>query len=197
MRSGEFMSYRVRTGGLAGTDSQLEPRRGSAAITLALVLVTLGAAGCASNRGYGEGARGLTSARTTIEDEEEEAHPVPPDPYKGVRYRGGRDPGTGIAPRLNAATADAPMPAPRYRSVATLRSDLPPPSEASPAPKGGPPPAGAAAAPRANAATVDVQPGDTLYSIATSNRTTVAALMQANGLSSATIRPGQKLVLPQ
>lgn len=192
------MSYRVPTGGLAGTDSQLQPRRGAAAVTLAFVLVALGAAGCASNQGYGEGPRGLTSARATVEDDDEESHPVPPDPYKGVRYRGGRDPGTGVAPRLNAAAADAPVPPPRYRSVATSRSDVPPPSAARTVPAGGPPALRAATpAPQAGAASIDVQPGDTLYSIATRNRTTVAALMQANGLASATIKPGQKLVLPQ
>jgi LysM repeat protein len=41
-----------------------------------------------------------------------------------------------------------------------------------------------------------VQRGDTLYSIATRHGTTVAALMQANGLGSYLIYAGQRLVIP-
>jgi murein DD-endopeptidase MepM/ murein hydrolase activator NlpD len=44
---------------------------------------------------------------------------------------------------------------------------------------------------------VTVQPGDTLWALATTNETTIDALVQANNLtSSSALRPGDKLVIP-
>ncbi len=43
---------------------------------------------------------------------------------------------------------------------------------------------------------VEVQPGETLYSIAQRHGVAVAALKDANGLTSDSVRPGQRLVLP-
>jgi murein DD-endopeptidase MepM/ murein hydrolase activator NlpD len=52
--------------------------------------------------------------------------------------------------------------------------------------------------PTANATgdTVEVQPGDTLYGIAQRHGVAVAAIKDANGLTSDSVRPGQRLVLP-
>lgn len=41
-----------------------------------------------------------------------------------------------------------------------------------------------------------VRPGDTLYSVARSARTTVAALQELNRLTSVSLRVGQTLLLP-
>lgn len=46
------------------------------------------------------------------------------------------------------------------------------------------------------AGTVDVRPGDTLYRIARAHNVSIAALMQANGLSSESIKVGQRLTIP-
>ncbi|MBA2127539.1 peptidase M23 [Hyphomicrobium methylovorum] len=48
----------------------------------------------------------------------------------------------------------------------------------------------------ASGRTIDVQPGDTLYGLSRRHGVSVAALMQANSLSSPNLRPGQKLQLP-
>jgi len=47
-----------------------------------------------------------------------------------------------------------------------------------------------------SSATVEVKPGDTLYSIARRHGVTASALKELNGLSSTSVRPGQRLVLP-
>ncbi len=44
--------------------------------------------------------------------------------------------------------------------------------------------------------TVEVQPGDTLYSIARRHRVTASALKELNDLSTTSVRPGQRLKLP-
>lgn len=44
--------------------------------------------------------------------------------------------------------------------------------------------------------TVDVQPGDSLYSIAKRHNVALSALMEVNQLKSPNLKPGQKLVLP-
>ncbi len=44
---------------------------------------------------------------------------------------------------------------------------------------------------------VTIQPGDTLWALATTNETTIEAIIQANNLASASsLRPGDKLVIP-
>ena len=43
---------------------------------------------------------------------------------------------------------------------------------------------------------IDVQPGETLYSIGRRHGVSVAAIKDANGLSSDAVRPGQRLVMP-
>ena len=44
--------------------------------------------------------------------------------------------------------------------------------------------------------TVEVEPGDTLYSIAQRHRVSISELMSVNSLSSPTLQPGQRLMLP-
>ena len=43
----------------------------------------------------------------------------------------------------------------------------------------------------------EVKAGDNLYNIAKSHNTTVKAIRDANGLTNANIRPGQKLIIPK
>ena len=43
----------------------------------------------------------------------------------------------------------------------------------------------------------EVKAGDNLYNIAKSHNTTVKAIRNANGLTNANIRPGQKLIIPK
>ncbi len=53
-----------------------------------------------------------------------------------------------------------------------------------------------ASAPVVAGQTIDVQPGDSLYAISKRHNVSIAALMDLNGLKSASLRPGQKIVLP-
>lgn len=48
-----------------------------------------------------------------------------------------------------------------------------------------------------NSRVVEVQPGDTLFSLAQRHRASISELMSINGLASPSIRPGQKILLPQ
>jgi murein DD-endopeptidase MepM/ murein hydrolase activator NlpD len=50
--------------------------------------------------------------------------------------------------------------------------------------------------PRGGGETIEVQPGETLYSIARRHGVAVSALKEASGLTGDTVRPGQRLVLP-
>ena len=105
---------------------------------------------------------------------DERPRAVPPDPYKGVRYKGGRDPGTGVAPNLNG--------------------DMPPPAAAAPAR-----PVKTAAAPIVAAPgqqSITVQAGESLSGIARKNQVSLSALMQANNLKGPHIVAGQTLLLP-
>jgi hypothetical protein len=123
----------------------------------------------------------------------------PPARPSEPAYRGGRDPVTGrandwppAAPPPVDSTALAPVP--QY-------SQLPPP--AYPPPPYAPPHATSQAAARpplavapATPTSVEVRQGDTLYRIAKTYNVTVPALMQSNGLTSESIRPGQRLNIP-
>lgn len=48
----------------------------------------------------------------------------------------------------------------------------------------------------AGAQTIEVQPGDTLFGLSKKHKVSVAEIMSQNGLSSANLKPGQKLALP-
>lgn len=154
--------------------------RTSKIITLsALGALLLAGGGCASNQTAT--SRGLTGSIEPSKDvaraEDDEApRPVPPDPYKGIRYQGGRDPVTGIAPNL-----DGQLPAPPTAvRKAAARAQV----------------ATAATVTKAPGGTVQIQPGDTLSSVSRKHGISVAALMQANALTSPKIVTGQTLVLP-
>jgi murein DD-endopeptidase MepM/ murein hydrolase activator NlpD len=67
------------------------------------------------------------------------------------------------------------------------------------APRKAKPAAAASAQPAASIApgsTVEVQPGETLYLLSKRHNVSIAGLMDLNGLKSATLQPGQKIVLP-
>lgn len=44
---------------------------------------------------------------------------------------------------------------------------------------------------------VEVQPGDTLFSLAQRNKVSISELMRLNGMASPSVRPGQKILLPE
>jgi murein DD-endopeptidase MepM/ murein hydrolase activator NlpD len=106
----------------------------------------------------------------------------------------------GFAPPPTETTL-APLNSPKdYRVVG--RSYGPPPN--SPPPHAPPPtaftPPAAAWPPPAkqppSSVTVEVQPGDTLYSIARRHGVTASAVKELNNLPTTSVRPGQRLVLP-
>jgi hypothetical protein len=136
--------------------------------------------------------------------------PMPPE---AMARRGYADPSSG-APRGAGLGERGIGPAP-YASPASNAS-LPPASPSTgerfanlrddpPSPAGEPAPASERYAGRpmdrsraaARGETIQVQEGDTLYSIARRYGVSAAALIETNGLAhSATIKPGQQLVLP-
>ncbi len=82
--------------------------------------------------------------------------------------------GTGVGP-------SRPFDAPKAEAVKSVAA-APQPAPAKPAIKPG--------------ATIEVQPGDTLYGLAKTHSVSIAAIMELNALKSPALRPGQKLVLP-
>lgn len=181
-------------------------RVGSAALLVGLV-----AAGC---------AQGRTGATASLPDRqvegEEQPNEVPPDRYKDVQYRGGRDPVSGQAPGLDGTIEKSSLPPPKGRTSAPTRTASasaaptgrtesgkpkyddayrPPAKSASasslraPSSAGAPPPSG-------DGETIVVQPGDTVQSIADRYNVPVGSLMQANNLRTNRLTPGQRLVLP-
>ena len=51
-------------------------------------------------------------------------------------------------------------------------------------------------APIAPGAAIEIQPGDSLYALSKRHHVSIAALMELNGLKNATLKPGQKIILP-
>ncbi len=95
------------------------------------------------------------------------------------------------------------LPPPRNDRVTALPEVSPPvnPSHPFDAPRKtktvvAPPPGKSIGAPIAPGATVEVQQGDSLYALSKRHRVSIAALMELNGLKNASIKPGQKIVLP-
>jgi murein DD-endopeptidase MepM/ murein hydrolase activator NlpD len=80
-----------------------------------------------------------------------------------------------------------------YQTVSTRAVPMQPgASDAAPAA----PDAATAAAHPGPGGTVEVQPGDTIYALATRYRVSISELMTVNGLSDPTLRPGQRITLP-
>lgn len=179
-----------------------------------VVAFTISAAGCSADVSrFDFGSKNSTSSI-----------PVPPEPIRSSYGPGATPRGLGLteAPLPPADPADnyrvagrqytAPPTAPSYAERA------PPPPETlenyrvvgrqyktpPPAPRFSEPPPSAAGpnapfrqpAPDTAGGTIDVQPGETLYSIGRRHGVSVAAIKDANGLSSDAVRPGQRLVMP-
>jgi murein DD-endopeptidase MepM/ murein hydrolase activator NlpD len=169
-----------------------------------LILAIILASGCSADvTRFGYGGGGTTSSL-----------PVPPEPVG----RGGPPRGLGVT--------EAPLPPPdmggNYRVVGREYKTPPPayepspgydrpqvygrpPSYDQPPPQTlGPPPDRAPhvasvprqPAPASDGDTIEVQSGDTLFSIARRHGVSVAVLKEANGLTGDTVRPGQRLAVP-
>ena len=153
-------------------------------------LAVLAAACARDGGGQGPLTGSISDARQTARaetyEDDEAPRAVPPDPYKGVRYRGGRDPLSGTAPGL-----DGTMPAP-----AAARSPARQPLAESRQALGLAPARPTAPDGAGQRQMIEVREGDTLYALAARNRVSVAALMQANNLTTPRIVPGQRLLLP-
>jgi murein DD-endopeptidase MepM/ murein hydrolase activator NlpD len=127
----------------------------------------------------------------------------PPSNYAGpqANYAGPPPSYAGPPPNYRVVGRDygpsgGPPPARAGNDRLAMRDYAPPPA---------PPPAHYDPAPRqrfeqpppsADVETIEVQPGDTLYSLARRHGVPVAAIKDANGLQNETLRPGQRLALP-
>jgi murein DD-endopeptidase MepM/ murein hydrolase activator NlpD len=87
-------------------------------------------------------------------------------------------------------TAAPPPPAPPPAKLTYYRPMPPPPAKTHDRPPPYQAPTGQ------GGETVEVQPGETLYGIARRHGVAVAAIKEANGLTSETVRPGQRLIVP-
>lgn len=131
-----------------------------------------------------------TSALPPTSPSPASAQQPPPTSNSPYAYRGGRDPVTGRAEHREGAGASASDPTatgagrtyydPSSATVARPYLDAPRQDTGT----------------RADAGSVEVQPGDTLSAIARRHNITIAALKTANGLSSDAIATGQRLSLP-
>ena len=163
-------SKRMRARGL------LAPVAGSLTVALAVA-----AAGCSSD--VTRFKLGSSSTTGSI--------PVPYEPVVGhASVTKGST--TGSLTEASLPPTDPPNyqpPPPNYQPVGRPPpTPQPPPPTLGPAPKQPPP--------VADAGTIVVQPGDTLYSIARRHGVAADAIKEANGLQSDTVRPGQRLILP-
>ncbi len=113
---------------------------------------------------------------------------------EGSSYSGGYDRGGYTAPRSNrdngvavAALPESSQPAPSFNYADERRR------------RAGQQPAPAApAAPAVRPGqSVEVQPGDTLYSLSRRHRVSVAELMEVNQLNNPNLHPGQRIYLPE
>jgi murein DD-endopeptidase MepM/ murein hydrolase activator NlpD len=162
-------SKRMRARGL------LAPVAGSLTVALAVA-----AAGCSSD--VTRFKLGSSSTTGSI--------PVPYEPVVGhASVTKGST--TGSLTEASLPPTDPPNyqpPPPNYQPVGRPPTPQPPPPTLGPAPKQPPP--------VADAGTIVVQPGDTLYNIARRHGVAPYAIKDANGLQSDTVRPGQRLVMP-
>ncbi len=173
--------------------------RSRLAMSGALSVLVLSVAGCSADLG-----RLIDSPSVGLSDK-----PIPSEPLR--RNAGGPvDQGTWDASGARGGER-LPPPAPRQALMApdqgVRAANLPSASvpaqftsQQRPAPMRSSPvstvPNGTAHAATATDGTIDVQPGDTLYGLSKKHGVSIAALMDANQLTSPNLRPGQKLALP-
>ncbi len=147
----------------------------------AVVVAALGLAGCADQDASYIGARAMDQSQQSGLGNPDRDRPIvmtpPPESAVGgeaPRYQWNGNPqrvieGKGATPGAKRPQLQ-PQPPPQ---AAGVRTSVPTDSEV-----------------------IEVQTGDTLHGIAERYGVTVASLNQANALSGAPLRPGQKLVLP-
>lgn len=179
------------------------------------VLMTLALPGCAQNPRTGPTAA-LPDRQAAREDpNEEQPYSVPPDRFKDVQYRGGRDPASGVAPGLDGRVEQTPLPPPKGGKATAAGKATPsapapaaktasgksryddayrPPAKTASISRAAPPPA--QVSPLAEGEIIVVKPGDTVQSIAARYNVPVDALIQANNLRGGRVVPGQRLTLP-
>lgn len=130
--------------------------------------------------------------------------PLPPPDGPGTYRVVGREystppPGYSQPPAYHQGPPQEHYPPPVYQRPPSQAHLQPPASEMPPAAPHytvpGRPPAHQPMA-RGGGETIEVQPGETLFSIARRHGVAVAAIKDANGLTNETVRPGQRLVIP-
>jgi hypothetical protein len=163
-------------------------------------------AGCSANAKLSGPSWNLTGGKGATPIPERPINANPPQPAAVPQpngnvpvYRGGRDPVSGRAPTWGAPPqgfATQPQQSPPAYVPPQQPASAPQPSYNAPAYT---PPVQQPRAPVATqngARTVEVRPGQSLAIIASEQRVSIAALMQANNLRDAYVIPGQTLVIP-
>ncbi len=121
-------------------------------------------------------------------------HAGPPSNYAPSNYAG--PPSNYRVVGRDYGPAGGPPPARHGNDRLAARDDTPPPAPPPAHYQPAPRPRFEQTPPRADAHTIEVQPGDTLYSLARRHGVPVAAIKDANGLQNEALRPGQRLTLP-
>ena len=162
--------------------------------------------GCSSTSNSGDHAdqSRLIGREQTAAAQPRSAYDADAPPAAQPLYRGGRDPVSGRAQDwAPAAPAHQSQPTAVERSAIAPMPTYAPPPVSHPNAYAPPPQAHGAGVPRAapqatasGPTNIEVRHGETLYRIARAHNVTVPALMQANGLTSETIRAGQRLNIP-
>lgn len=153
-------------------------RRAPRAAALALCAGALFVSGCADQEASYVGARSIDPAHQSGLGNPDRDRPVIITPSvdaqdQGQRYQWNGNPQRIIEGRAGAPGVPPPRLQPQPAPQATREQSAPP-----------------------DAQMIEVQPGDTLHGIAERYGVTVASLNQANALSGAPLKPGQRLVLP-
>ncbi len=132
-----------------------------------------------------------------------ERGPIPQEPI-GRRNAGGPPAYDNAGWGDSGPRAGTTLPPPRNDRVTALPESSQPinPSQPFDAPRkpkaaaAAPTPVRSVSAPIVAGSTVEVQQGDSLYALSKRHHVSIAALMELNGLKNASIKPGQKIVLP-
>ncbi len=154
-------------------------RRATRASSLALLAAVLAVSGCADQDASYVGARAIDPAQQSGLGNPDRDRPVlltpPPNStdQSEQRFQWNGNPQRVIEGKAAGPGAKSPKLQPQPAPQATRALSIP-----------------------SDAQVVEVQPGDTLHGIAERYGVTVASLNQANALSGAPLRPGQRLVLP-